>query len=140
MSQAIIATKGVGTALKIDGVEIGEVRGLPSAGGGETGQVEVTHLRSAAKEFLADLPDNGEISFPVNLVPSDPGQRLLNKARIDQTTHTFTIEFPYSPPMVLSFQGTVTQFAYTAALSEAITANATIRVTGAITGFPEPGS
>ena len=140
MTQAILPTKGTGTILKIDGVEIAEVRGLPSAGGGETGQVEVTHLRSTAKEFLADLPDNGEVTFPVNLVPSDPGQRAAYAARLAQTSPTFSIEFPFTPPLVLSFTGTVTQFAFTAALSEAVTANLSIRVSGEVTGFPTPGS
>ena len=140
MTQAILPTKGTGTILKIDGVEIAEVRGLPSAGGGETGQVEVTHLRSIAKEFLADLPDNGEVTFPVNTVPTDPGQRLLNAARIAQTVNTFTIEFPFTPPLVLTFEGTVTQYAWSAALSEAVTTNCSIRVTGEMTGFPAPGS
>lgn len=140
MTQAILPTKGTGTILRIDGTEIGEVVTMPSAGGGETGQIDVTHLRSDAKEYLADLPDNGELSMTLNLVPGDPGQRLLWQARNAQTTHTFAVVFPFDSPLTLSMSGTVTQFAITASNSEAVRANVSVRVSGAITGFPTPGS
>lgn len=140
MTEAILPTKGSGTIIAIDSVEIGEVRTLPNAGGGETGQIDVTHLRSAAKEYLADLPDNGELTMTVNLVPGNEGQRRCWKAREDQTTHTFTVTFPFTPPLVLSMQGVVTQFALGASTGEAVTGNLSVRVSGAITGFPAPGS
>ena len=143
-TQAFLPTKGAatggGTILTIDSVEIGEVVSLPNAGGGETGQIDVTHLRSEAKEYLADLPDNGELTMTVNLVPGDEGQRSVYAARLAQTTHTFTLTFPATPPLILTMQGTVTQFALTASQSEAVRANISVRVSGAIAGFPAPGS
>lgn len=140
MTEAILPTKGTGTILTIDGNAIGEVVTLPNAGGGETGQIDVTHLRSDAKEFLADLPDNGELTMTLNLVPGDDGQRRLWAARQAQTTHTFGISFPFSPALELSMQGVVTQFAITASNSEAVRANVSVRVSGGISGFPAVGA
>lgn len=140
MTSAILPTKGTGTILTIDSNEIGEVVTMPSAGGGETGQIDVTHLRSAAKEYLADLPDNGELSMTLNLIPGDDGQRRLWAARNAQTSHTFGVTFPFTPPLALTMTGTVTQFAITASNSEAVRANVSVRVSGAISGFPAVGA
>jgi hypothetical protein len=140
VSGAITPTKGDGTILRMNGVEIAEVVSIPSAGGGETGQIDVTHLRSKAKEYIPDLPDNGELQMVVNLIPTDEGQRLLWAARNAQTTNEFTITFPFSPPVVETMQGVITQFAKSATASEPLRANISVRVSGEITGFPAPGS
>lgn len=42
------------------------------------GEIDVTSLESAAKEFLLELPDHGELSLNCNVDVGDAGQQLLN--------------------------------------------------------------
>jgi hypothetical protein len=50
--------------------KIAQVVELPEAGGGPADEIEVTHLDSLMKEFIAGLSDNQPITFPVRFDPA----------------------------------------------------------------------
>lgn len=57
-------------------VELGNVAGFNGLGG-SAGEINITNLKSARKEFLRALRDGGTVSLEVNLSTLDAGQDAL---------------------------------------------------------------
>lgn len=100
-------------------------------------QIDVTSRDSANwMEFIGGLKDGGEVTF--NLV-YDPATQTHNAAAsgglmtllIAGATNNFQIYFPSTN--TATFAGLVTKFAPTAPLNDKLTADVTIKVSGAIT-------
>lgn len=70
-----------GTATPVTYTEILEVKDFKPSGSSST-EIDVTDLKSAAKEFKTGLKDNGSFSMSVFCVTSDPGQAAC-KAKFD---------------------------------------------------------
>lgn len=105
----------------------------------ETEEVEVTHQESPgrAKEFIAGLTDNGEVSVPVHYVPLSPTDMLLNSIRA--TGETVQIRFTAAnggPPE--TYAGFCKRYARTAPVQGAMTAEAVFRISGIIEPESEP--
>lgn len=115
-----------GTMIAHTMTEVGEVTRV---GGfdGTAAEIDVTHLRSRAKEFLQGLQDFGNVTLSLNL-KTDTGQARLRALKATQTKGTFSITD--SDGLVAAFHAYVTQFSFDAGGSDtAITAQATLRVT-----------
>jgi len=114
---------------------IGEVVDFTGPGG-QAAIIDVTHLKSTAKEKLVGLPDEGQISLNLNLDPSDTGQREAWEARAAQELRTFELELTDVAATVLVFTGFVLEFSLSAGVDDKISASITIEITGSVTGFP----
>lgn len=93
-------TLSLGTILRVESDTPGSyltVGNLTALGvpGPEKEEVDVTDLDSVAKEFLAGLPDNGEVPFSGFFNYANPGQALLlaDAHDPDAPTRKFQIEF-----------------------------------------------
>lgn len=135
------ALKAQGVKLEIDNdgsspysyIEVGEVTDLPDIGGGEAADIDVTHLRSTAREYLVGLPDGGSISLSGNLVPDDAGQAEMRTAMDAQTPRHFRITLTdTAPATTVEFDAYVKRFAFSAAVDSKIAFTATLRVTGPV--------
>jgi len=102
--------------------------------------VEVTSRDSTgqAREFLAGLQDNGEITFDIVYDPDATTHSasasgglvtLLNSGALNN----FRLTFADSTPMTATFAGIVTGFQPTTPLNDAQAADVTIKVSGQIT-------
>lgn len=104
----------------------------------EADDIDVTHMLSPSgyREFIQGLKDAGEASFTVNWIPNDPtqaetGSGLLALA-ISGAVRTWRIVLPNSA-LVWTFSGYVKSFNPDIPVDDAMTADVTIKVSGAST-------
>ena len=104
-------------------------------------EIDVTDLDSVASEFLAGLPDNGELSFGGWFNYADTGQALLlaDAHDPDAPTRAFQIEFTRQD-VEFQFDAWVKSFVPNApGPNEAYSFEGVIRVSGAVTIIPISG-
>lgn len=141
-----MAIRAQGTTFKIStGVldqVVGQVTGFSGLGGGSTTEIDISHLGSAAKEFLPGLRDNGTITVNLNTELTDQGQRLLWQKLNAGTVEEFQISVPNAAvpasPTILTLNGAILTFEIGASVDDAYRSTVSIRVSGAVTGFPAP--
>lgn len=102
--------------------------------------VEVTNRDSSgqAKEYLAGLLDNGEVTFdlvydPDQTTHSASASGGLITLLAAGTLNNFRVTFADSTPATATFAGLVTQFQPTLPLNGAQTASVTIKISSTIT-------
>lgn len=133
-------TLALGTVLRVESDTPGQfitVGSLSTIGvpGPTKPEIDVTTLDSEAAEFLAGIPDNGELACSGIFQYSDEGQALLLGDAHDSNapTRTFNIEFTRQD-VEFEFQGWVRSFVPNApGPNEAYTFDMSIRVTGPVT-------
>lgn len=97
-------------------------------------EIDVTDFDSEAAEFLAGLPDNGEVPLSgwFNYANAGQAAMLADAHDPDAPERTFVIEFTRQD-VQFTFQGWVKSFVPNAGgPNEAYTFDAVIRVTGAV--------
>lgn len=107
--------------------DIGEVK---SFGGfdGSAPEIDTTHIRSTAKEYLIGLQDFGTVSLGISLV-TDAGQAKLRALKATGAIGTFSCEL--SDGRVCAFRGYVQTFTLDPLTPDSsVTGSVTIRVTG----------
>jgi len=148
-------SRSLGTTLAINGTDVAkltEIGGLDLS----ADTIDVTALDSTGgyREFLASFKDAGEVSVSGHFLPtSGEGQSELFDAFEDGDEESFTITFPATLGAEWSFDGVVTKFTTGASLEDAISFEATIKVSGqpsldidysakvsALTGIEQEGS
>jgi len=82
------ASKGL--TLKRGGTAIAEITSV-SGPNGTAPAIDVTHHDSTAAEFIAGMPDSGEVSFDFNWVGSDAQQQALDSDRKAGTVSTYVL-------------------------------------------------
>lgn len=112
--------------------EIGEVTDL-SGPGGQANVIDVSSLGSTYAEKLMGLPDEGQISATVNLVPDDVGQVAMRDARTNKDKTSFKITLTDTAATTLTFDGYVLGFTVGVSADDKVTADITIEITGAVT-------
>lgn len=109
--------------------EIEEMASL-GASGASSREIDVTHLRSPAKEYLLGLPDNGTIPMQGNyLGAGTPGQDEMLAAFNDRAERNFRVTF--TDATVLTFPGRCSVFDVGAQPDSKVDLNISIRITGA---------
>ena len=110
--------------------KIGEVTdiGEPS---GEAADIDVTHLESAAMEYLVGLPDEGNIALGMNAIESDPGHSELITAKDSQERRWLKIT--WSSGSVWYIKALVKKYNWAAGVNGKIPATASLRTSGAWT-------
>jgi len=125
------ATRSIGTKLKIG---LNFVADLSSIGSPSmtTEELDVTTLDSEGgfREFIAGFTDPGEVAISGYFVPSDVGQAELIAAMKSKEIQDFEIIYPPQLGASWRFQGYVSAFNVTAETEEAVSFEATIRVSG----------
>lgn len=102
----------------------------------EAADIDVTHLQSAAKEYLTGLQDNGTFGGDMNFVIEDPGQVAMRAAMAAQSEQSFKATF--SDGATATFQGFVKSMPLSGGVDQAVTGTFSIKVTGVVTLTPAP--
>jgi len=111
--------------------EIGEIVDQKRADGGSK-EIDVTHLRSTAKEFLVGLKDWGTYTFDLNWLFNDVGQAALLTAQTNNTLKTFVVH--YSNTSTATFEAYVMNVSGPdAASDDKLVGSVTLKITGAVT-------
>ena len=118
---------------------LGEVLNIAGAGGGEVGERDTTVLTSTVHTNAPTIPDNGEVTFSLNWDPTDAGHQQI-RAWKDTPPATTAI-----PLWKVTYNTTAANTDVFSAwvkgldgvnaegVDENITADVTLRVTGAVT-------
>src|SRR5512139_540953 len=95
-------------------------------------QIEVTSHSSAGwREYIAGLKDGGEISFPINHVPTDATQQDLYALLASGTTNNFKIVYPNGYRD--TFAAIVTDYSTKSPVDGAVTDEVKLKISGAVT-------
>ncbi len=96
----------------------------------EMGTVETTHLASSAREFMATIPDGGEVTFNLEYDPADTQHIALYTSFGAKTIETWRIDLP-GTAVNIDFTGFITKFGIDQVSVDTVnTIPCTIRVTG----------
>ncbi len=96
-----------GSAYKLTMGAIGRVANF-SGFDGTSNEIDVTHLRSTAKEYLIGLQDFGNAGFTCQLDNTDTGQSLLRDAKAAASLKGFSLQL--SDGYIATFAALVKQF------------------------------
>lgn len=140
-------TATVVSVLEIDNVsDVGEF-------GPQADDIDVTNLKSTAKEYLVGLPDNGEATLQINFNPQDPVHQFLNDHAGTSTRLQFMVGLsdgtaaPTNVAGVLTtptnrttakFTASVKSFRGSIKANDADRATCSLRISGAITWHYHP--
>lgn len=98
--------------------------------------IELTNHNDLDDSFIVGIRRSGELTFTVNYLPDNATHNEvagLIKARNDGTKDEYKITYPDASGV--KFFGYVTEFAPSAPVDDALTADVTIRPTGVFTFF-----
>jgi len=104
-----------------------------SGPGGTAAVIDVTNLCSDKKEKRMGVPDEGQLTFTINYVPTDPAHDQLVDDRSTRVLRNFRIVFNNgSPATTWTFSAYVMGFAVSGAVDAVIEASVTLEITGSI--------
>lgn len=126
-----MANTAMGTKLRIGAnaiAELTEIGGMDIA----ADTIEVSTLDTGWRTFISGMKDAGEVSLTGFFNPSDTqGQKALYDSLVNGTILAYTILFPSPLVAQWDFSAVVTKFTTSAAMEDAISFEATLKVTGA---------
>lgn len=132
----------LGTTIKINGTPIGQIQDI-SGPALSTDTDEVTNHDSPdyTEEFIATIKRTGEISFPVVFDPDSTGHAALFAAWEDRTKDAYVMTYPDETGATdagasWAFSAYCTGFSMSAPVTGHLSADVTLRVTGAPTFTP----
>ena len=133
MSSNAIEKQGV--FFKFDGTNVGEVTSF-NGPGGSASVIDVSHLGSTRREKRMGLPDEGQISFDLNLVPNDAGQGKLRTARAARTLTGGELYLTDDSGTILSFDCYCTAFSIQGSVDDKVQGSVTLEITGEVNWSP----
>ncbi len=104
-----------------------------SGPGGQASVIDVSNLDSTFREKLMGLPDEGQITFNVNLDPDNTQHSLLRSARQSRTRLEFRLTLTDATPATGTFFGYVLGFVIAGGVDQAVKAAITVEIDGAVT-------
>lgn len=124
-----------GTATAQTMSEVGYVRGIGPGFDGESPEIDVTHLRSLAKEYLLGLQDFGNVGVRLWLPSTaDTAQARLRALKESASTAAFSITL--ASGQIAAFMGLVKSFSFDELAADgAVGGTVNLRVTGAPAWF-----
>lgn len=137
-SEGVIVQIGTGNAADVDDAgdtfaDMGEVVSFSDLDGGDSAEIDVTHLRSTAKEYLLGLPDNGTFSMELNLIFGDAGQDEFRAARRARESRNIRVVLPDDAGTTLKFKGFPKSNPIAGGVDQKLSTTFTTRITGAVT-------
>lgn len=97
---------------------------------GDAAEIDVSHLQSAAKEFLIGLKDNGNCTLELNYNPDDAGQVAV-RAAVGGNIQDFRATF--SSGDIATFHGFIKSAPLSGGVDEKVATTFNIRISGAVT-------
>ncbi len=131
------AIKAQGTLLKLGAgsppayTSIAEINSF-SGPGGSVSVIDVTDLSSTAKEKIAGLNDNGQLTMECNFVPSNTQQAALRTAKENGTVVGMQLVFTDTGSTTWTFSAIVTGFSISGAVDGVVKGSITLDITGDI--------
>jgi predicted secreted protein len=101
--------------------------------GGTAAEIDITHLGSTGREYMAGIPDGGTCTFTIHYDPDLAGHVALTTAYTARTSQAWVIELTNNDDM--TFSGPITGLQFEGSIDSPVSASVTVRVSGAIT-FP----
>ncbi len=98
---------------------------------GQASEIDVTHLKSDAKEFLMGLQDFGTFSIETNYLPSDAGQVKMRAAKASRAIQTF--EVTLSDASTINFSGYSLSSPMSGGVDSKVDGSFAIRISGDVT-------
>jgi hypothetical protein len=129
MSSNALETQGV--TISWDGTAVGEVVSF-SGPGGSASVIDVTHLGSSRREKRMGIPDEGQLSCEINLVPDNAGQVKLRNDRASRTERACVLTLTDTGNTTLTFNAYCTQFSIQGSVDNKIQASVTLEITGEV--------
>ncbi len=123
---------------------VGEVVSINHAGGGEGGERDTTVLTSTVKTNAPTIPDNGECTMSWNYDPTDSVHKFIRNLKdsppsLPYVSNNYKVTFNTPPTTsTVVFAACVKAFdgANADDVDSNLTADVTLRVTGAVTWVP----
>ncbi len=110
--------------------DIPGVRSIRGLGGGAASVNDTSDLDSSAKEKLLGLPDEGQLSVPMNVNHNNSVHQALRAARLAKTRLEFRVTFSNSK--IAQFFGYVLTFSSDVDTGDALRGGMTIEIDGAV--------
>ncbi len=132
------AIEAQGTTLKIgDGASPEVFTAIPeiksfSGPGGSASVIDSTDLASEAKEKLMGLHDEGQLTFEINYIMTNPEHQQLRTDRRNRTKRNFQLVFNDDSSTTWDFSAYVPGFSVSGGVDELINGSVTLEITGAI--------
>lgn len=95
---------------------------------GQAAEIDVTHMKSPAKEYLPGLQDFGNFQLDVNYLPDDPGQEELRDAKASGEVLTFRLTL--SEGTIYTWDSYVMSSPISAGVDAKVDGSFQLRVTG----------
>ncbi len=113
---------------------VGEVTDI-SGPTGNRGEIDVTSMNSAAKEYLMALPDFGDITFNINYIGSDVAQNAFYADFISTAApkRKGCIKLTDTAVHAIIFEGYAKAFSWTMGQDQQIKASCGVRISGSAT-------
>ena len=120
-----------GTTFSWNSVLVTQVRSINHTRSNES--ADVSDLDSTHKEFVALIPDNGEVSLTLWYDPDEATHATFETDFEAATSRTFIITWADATPATKTGTAFITAYEELGAVDGVMEANITIKVTGAIT-------
>jgi hypothetical protein len=101
--------------------------------GGQASVIDITNLASTAREKRMGLPDEGQVTFNIQLDPDLATHQLVRNARANRQKSEFRITLTDTTPTTLTFAGYVLNFSISLAVDDVVKASVVIEVDGPVT-------
>jgi len=129
LAQGTLLKLGAGSPLAY--TTIAEINSF-SGPGGAVSVIDVTDLSSTAKEKLAGLNDNGQISFECNFIPTNTQHAALRAAKENGTVQKVKLVFTDTGATEWTFDAIVTGLSISGAVDGVVKASITLEISGSI--------
>jgi hypothetical protein len=103
-------TAGTATATPTTFTTIANLTGVPNIQDGSSPLIDTTNMASTVREFLAALPDDGNVSFALDIDWSDAGTVAVEAKRLSGQLTPFQVVLPSGTTPTFSFNGVITKF------------------------------
>lgn len=136
MASPAIAAQGTKLAYSFGGspssfTDIPGLGGIRGLGGAAAPVNDISDLDSSAKEKLMGLPDEGQITAPINFNPNNAVHAALVAARADRARLEF--RYTFSNGKIAQFYGYVLGVGVDANVGDAVRGQLTIEIDGVVT-------
>lgn len=108
----------------------------PQYQGAATTKIDVTVIKSTAKEYALGLDDNGTFSMAGHWKVSDPAQQAMLTAKADKQPRVFKATF--ADQSAFKFVGLVDQYQWSANVDDTVSATFNVQVTGQVSVIQAP--
>lgn len=113
-----------------DWVQVKGFKDFSGLGGGSASVIDVTDLDSDAKEKLMGLADEGQVQANFNYIETDPGQILMEEARLSGDLADFRIVLRTNKGY--AYTAAVLTFEKSGGVDAVISAASTMEITGLV--------